>query len=216
MSKSKSFRHFSVRAYFENNAAVDDFIRQFGNGIRNYAYILHDLDVYHDNTEDHIEGEIKKAHYHIIINTREKLQENTFIKMCQSFSPENKFNKYSVQHTRDIVSAFNYLTHNTLEAQQDGKYIYPEENIKSNNKDYFVSTEAEKICKDENTDGFLDFYLQVIEAGYCSKELFDDFCRTYGRDFIINSARIIKTIEMRLGHPMFENNEERLGAENMR
>lgn len=63
MSKSRTF---ALELYPEDisHMSILEYIMQHYE----YAFILHDKDVYEDTTEEHMIGETKKPHYHVIIS----------------------------------------------------------------------------------------------------------------------------------------------------
>lgn len=58
-------RTFALELYPEDETHVDklEYIKNFYE----YAYILHDKDVWEEDTEEHKIGELKKPHWHVII-----------------------------------------------------------------------------------------------------------------------------------------------------
>ena len=88
--------------------------------IKNHAYILHDKDTKEDGS-----GEIKKPHYHFLVQLQQQ-QRGSWFKMFASDDMGIVFAEPSFAPE----GAYNYLIHDTPSAQKAGKYQYdPSERI---------------------------------------------------------------------------------------
>lgn len=163
----KRYRSFSCISYLSKEQ-IQQVLLNKDNNIRAYAYILHDRD----------EG--KEPHYHILIRT---VNATT----CQAV--KKWFNGYSdilgmnintmVQPMHDIVSSFEYLTHSTEQAIQDGKYQYSKDLIISNNIELW-----------ENTQELEQDNISLAVADLLGGIPLSTVALKYGRDFIIHYQSI--------------------------
>lgn len=112
------------------------------NHLKNYAYILHDK----DKTE---------PHWHIFIKMDNAY---SFEHIAKRFNvPTNQVNK--IQTT--FAQALNYATHNTEQAQKDGKYKYNDEEVKSN----YEWKKERQIAIDKPKTSRLDEIIDLIDNG---------------------------------------------------
>lgn len=100
--------------------------------IRAYAYALHDKDVYED--DDERAGELKEAHYHIVICTYNGHSVNAILRWFRGFFDEEgkSINTFSIIY-KDKFQAYDYLDHSNA----PDKYQYPHSIVQSNNHDFF-------------------------------------------------------------------------------
>ena len=111
--------------------------------VKNYAYILHDKDK-QDNSD-----ELKKPHYHFLIQLQQKQRGSWFKQFAiddlgivfaePCFAPQG---------------AFNYLIHDTPHARKQGKYLY--------NESERISTITSLEC-DESIDENMELYADIME-----------------------------------------------------
>lgn len=91
-----------------------------------WAYIIHDKDKYVEDVEGEEVVNQKEPHIHISIYSRNGVS----LSKLQKATGEEDSN--SIEFMRNKNANFLYLTHNTKNAIQDGKYIYPVEEVVSN------------------------------------------------------------------------------------
>ena len=140
------------------------------NQIRVYAYAYHDKDTKEDGT-------LKEPHIHLIIVTH-----NT----CSISSIRRWFGGYvdnkgmeittTAQACSDVFSMYDYLTHNTREAREAGKYQYDKSIIQTNDTDgYFMASE-------ESEYDSITLATEALLKGVSPRDL----GKRYGRDFILH------------------------------
>ena len=98
---------------------IKNALKQFKN--LEYAYILHDKDTYKD-------GKIKPAHWHIVIRTKNAISLGT---VCERFEIYPNFVEMPIGKDA-FGDCLEYLTHESDKEQEQGKYLYSDEAIKSN------------------------------------------------------------------------------------
>lgn len=99
--------------------------------IKKYAYIKHDKDVYTKDDKElygHKIGDLKNAHWHIILKTDTPLDVETIAKWLGVPPQQVKIAK-GVGAFLDNVQ---YITHEHEKQQKLGKYLYPDEDVHSN------------------------------------------------------------------------------------
>lgn len=142
------------------------------------AYILHDKDVNED-------GEIKKAHWHVIIRTSNPTWSSA---ICKELSIEEKF----IEQVKKFDNALQYLIH----YNDTDKAQYSQEEVKGNLK----SRLKESINKQEKSEG--EKVVELIEYienydGYISMTDFAKYCATngYWSEFRRSGAIFTKIID---------------------
>lgn len=106
------------------------------------AYCVHDKDPHIDKSS----GEtIKKIHVHLFIAYTNVTTINQILKLCNKLSLPGKKCCSVAEEVVSPLHAYDYLIHATKKAQEQGKYLYPEnERILGNNFDiHFIANEDE-------------------------------------------------------------------------
>lgn len=142
------------------------------NGIsplKEYAYIKHDKDFYtserieqlqrlYPDNEDYKKlkvGDKRKPHWHVYLRMNYSV---SFKFVAKNFDiEENNVNKVISR----FANCLNYATHNTEEAKKQGKYLYDDEEVKSNFKwkeerQKAIDNEEKKNRKEEIINQILD------------------------------------------------------------
>lgn len=183
MSNVKKYRSrvHMVLLYPENT----EHLEVLENIKKNYdcAYILHDMDI----TED---GEVKKAHFHVIIRTQNATW-NTALCSAIGLNETNL-----VQHIRNIDNALLYLVH----FNEPEKYQYNLADVKGNLKDKLVSAmNNQNKSEGEKVSELID-YIENYK-GYLSLTAFSKFCASngYWSEFRRSGSIFIKIIEEKNG-----------------
>ena len=133
-----SYRTFHLMTY--TNFLSEDEIKLYIDkyrSIQNYAYILHDKDIYTKEDEfennDHKEGTVKRAHWHIVLKLKSNaMPTNTIAKWFNI--PD-----YCVKGIKGKGAFFNeieYMLHKTSNSQAEGKHVYDDNEIKSDYKNW--------------------------------------------------------------------------------
>lgn len=107
-----------------------------------FAYCVHDKDPHIDKST----GEtIKKIHVHLFIAYNNVTTLNQILKLCNKLSLPGKKCCSVAEEVVSPLHAYDYLIHATKKAQEQGKYLYPEnERILGNNFDiHFIANEDE-------------------------------------------------------------------------
>lgn len=171
--KKENGRNFCLLLYPEDathNLALEKIKVNY-----DYAYILHDKDV----TED---GEIKKAHWHVVINVGKNARWNTAIADELGITPNY------VEKCGKLDRALQYLVH----YNEPDKYHYDLEEVHGNLKTRLKI----EINKDEKTEGekvveLLDYidnhvgYLKIRDfSRYCASNGYWDVFRRSGAIFL--------------------------------
>lgn len=172
MNDSKRYRNFALLTYLEPTQ-IESVLYKHDRQLKAYAYIIHDKDI------DQF-GELKEKHIHLLL----ALVNNT---TCDAV--RNWFNGFEdskgqrintlAQPMHDICGSYEYLTHNTEKAIGEGKYVYPTEDIKGNNLQYFQDTTKQDV---DNLTLAIDDLLNGVPL--------DEVRKRYGRDFIMHYGHI--------------------------
>ena len=133
----KDTRNYCLILYPESADDVkvkDDIIKNY-----DYAYILHDLD-----TDEN--GELKKAHWHIVLRFKDTRSINVL-------SEELDIPSHRLEYCRNLKGAIRYLTH----IDDPDKYQYKVESVKSNFvlSNYFKSN----VDEDVQAQAIIDYIL---------------------------------------------------------
>lgn len=193
----KQFSYFAVRLYcYDRNKVLEMCTKALP--IRHYAFICHDKDIWKDSTEEHNAGDKKKAHYHLVLNMEQKISWKALQKKI--YSVLGKECGAQLRDIKDTENATLYLTHNTKEAQKEGKYQYELSEVESDNYEYWLSEEAKHENKSEHVDAISEFVNVVIDNDNTIKrESMRAFQQEYGRDFILNFGKILQYLEVYTG-----------------
>lgn len=164
-------RNFSIVTYLSAEQ-LKTVLNARSNQVKYYAFIEHDKDVNPD-------GSLKERHIHCLIKTYCQVTLSGICGWFKGFTDsENKVINTFTQQMFDIESSFDYLTHNTEAARLEGKFLYPDSEVVSNNVEFFRNS----VDDGDNLTSALDDLL--------NGEPLDVVRRRYGRDFIIHYGHI--------------------------
>lgn len=107
-----------------------------------FAYCVHDKDPHIVKDSGDV---IKKIHVHLFIAYNNVTTLNQILKLCNKLSLPGKKCCSVAEEVVSPLHAYDYLIHATKKAQEQGKYLYPEnERILGNNFDiHFIANEDE-------------------------------------------------------------------------
>lgn len=150
------------------------------------AYILHDKDMYLEDTEEHAKGDCKKAHYHVIIRVGNNARWSTAV--CKELGIEHNY----IEQIKNLDRMLMYLIH----YNDCDKYQYDIKEVKGN-----LATRLKMLVnKDDKTEGekvneILDFINEQEDVLTVTK--FARWCSTsgYWDVFRRSGAIILKCIE---------------------
>lgn len=169
-------RNFSLTSYLDEQQ-LQMCLLQHSNQIKVYAYALHDKDKNEDGTE-------KEPHFHIILCLYNATSITAVRRWFSGYKDkDNKDINTLGQKCNNIFSAYDYLTHNTPQSIEQGKYQYSKDIIKTNNLKYFKASEESEF--DNMTLAIIDMLNNVP-----LRVLF----KKYGRDFIIHYSSCSKIV----------------------
>ena len=175
-SSSGRSRNFCLDSYLIEEQ-IQLVLLQHSNQIKVYAYALHDKDKYED-------GSIKEPHYHIVLCLYNATTVSAVRRWFSGFTDEEGKNINTLgQISDDVFNSYDYLTHNTRKAIEEGKYLYSKDIIHTNNQKYFKANEDYEY--DNMTLAIMDMLNNVP-----LKILF----KKYGRDFIIHYSACSKIV----------------------
>lgn len=170
--KSKRVRSFCLSTYLEKKQ-VSDVLLKHDRQIRSYAYIEHNKDINEDGTP-------KERHIHLLLRTVNSRSVDDVRNWFKGYTDINGMPINTLgQEMHDIGSSFDYLTHSTEQAREEGKYQYDKSEIVSNDLKYF---EDSTINDEDNIS------LAVMEL--CDGVPLKEVALKYGRDFIIHYQSI--------------------------
>lgn len=156
----------------------DNLRRALAENCRNWAYILHDKDIFTAEDEKsnpkNKEGTLKTPHFHVVCTFDREKSANQVTLLFDSYSEGQNTMKMPCM---DIGDSLLYLTHETQSAIQDGKHMYPRGDMKISHEAFY----AKYIKGDEvtDTDTFVD---DLLSESFSAERM----GRLYGRDFIKN------------------------------
>lgn len=167
-AKSGRARKFSCVTYL-SELQLEVCLLAHSLQIRTYAYAYHDKDVKEDGT-------IKEPHIHLVLVTYNPCTVSAIRRWFSGYVDSNGEITTTAQICNDVFSMYDYLTHNTKECREQGKYLYDKSIIKTNDKSgYFrASTESEF----DN----ITLASEMLLKG----EKVQDVAKIFGRDFIIH------------------------------
>lgn len=166
MSDNKRPRNFSLVTYL-NPQQIESVLLRHDRQLKAYAYITHDKCN-------------KEIHTHLLICLINNTTCNAIQNWFAGFEDEKGLQINTlVQPMHDLYSSYKYLTHETEQARQEGKYLYNSDDIKGNNLSYFTDTSKQDI---DNLTLAIDDLLAGIPL--------DEVRKKYGRDFIMHYGHI--------------------------
>lgn len=162
MGNRKNFEIETQIDYLSEEQIVKALYLEDANGINhllNYAYILH-------NKDRNKDGTLKKAHWHILIKMDNAYD---FKYIAKRFDvPINFVGKINTS----FPQALNYLTHNNENARSEGKFLYEDDEVKSN---YLWKKERKKAIDDENRKNRKKEIIEMIGNGTIKKYNKNDY-----------------------------------------
>ena len=169
----KRARHFCLSSYLTSNQ-IAICLDKKQSQCKAYAYICHDRDV------DIETGELKQAHHHILISTVNGKTVEQVRNWFKGFTDDKGQPVNTLgQIMYDVSGSWEYLTHNTDIARAEGKYFYPDTDIKGYNLDLFKNNTLDD-CDN------MSLALEDMLNGVPLREI----AKRYGRDFIIHYASV--------------------------
>lgn len=161
-------RNFSCVSYLTLEQ-IHDVLSRKANQIKQYAYILHDMDKEADGTP-------KQAHYHIIVCLHNNVNITTFQNWFKGyFDCDGKAVNTLVQCAGSVSVCYRYLTHK----DDPDKYQYNECLVTATDPSFF---EDETQCESDPVWG----YVEMILSGKSLREV----AQIGGRDFIYHYSAI--------------------------
>lgn len=168
----KRYRSFCLTSYLQKSDIAEVLLKH-DRQVRAYAYIEHDKDLNEDGTP-------KERHIHILLRLVNNATVDAVRGWFKGFTDDNEMPINTLgQPMHDISSSFEYLTHETEQAIEAGKYKYDKGEIISNDITYF----QDSTLHDED-----NISLALIEM--CEGVPLHEVARKYGRDFIIHYQSI--------------------------
>lgn len=148
---------------------IHDVLTRKASQIKQYAYILHDMDIESDGTP-------KQQHFHIIVCLNHPVNLNTFINWWKGYiDGDGKAVNTLVQCAGSVSVCYRYLTHK----DDPDKYQYNDILIVSTDPSYF---EDERLSEADPVWELVD----MILSGKSLREV----ARIGGRDFIYHYSAI--------------------------
>lgn len=170
------FRHFGI-IFYGSSLELDKILIKYAERISHYAFILHDKDTYaedklnEDGSYAHKKGELKKVHYHILVDFYNACSVNACKRL---FVTENDNPKVEV--INDMVASYRYLWH----ADNPEDYQYSKTEVVTDDINYY-----EKLCimgAKKDSDNIAMLIVEDILNNVSPRILVN----RYGRDFVIH------------------------------
>lgn len=154
--------------------------------ISHYAYIFHNNDKWlpGDCPSDHVPGDPKKEHWHILLYTFDALSPKTIYDYWGS-------SVAFVEACSNVAGAFTYMTHSDQASIDAGKWRYSVDDIRSDKLSFF-SREVKAAVKKDKLEWYDEFVDQVIKQGCVKRSDLLVFSRKYGKDFGYNYTKALK------------------------
>ena len=166
MIDTKRPRNFSLVTYLKPEQ-IESVLLKHDRQVKAYAYITHDKCN-------------KEIHTHLLICLINNTTCNAIQNWFTGFEDEKGLQINTlVQPMHDLYSSYKYLTHETEQARQEGKYVYNSDDIKGNNLTYFTDISKQDI---DNLTLAIDDMLAGVPL--------DEVRKKYGRDFIMHYGHI--------------------------
>lgn len=150
-----------------------------------YFYIVHDKDV---NKKT---GEVIAPHVHCLVYMKNGTTQNGWFARVGDLVPKN-----FVEFINNKRASIMYLTHETAQAQADGKHVYDRSELKTNVPDYYASLWSSSVsaidmyrdfaslrCAKMTPEEFIEKYQgQLSSCGFYQKlRVFSTITENYGR-----------------------------------
>ena len=139
------------------------------NQIRCFAYAFHDKDTKED-------GSLKEPHFHLIIVTYSAHSVSAIRRWFGGYHDSNGEITTTGQVCTDVYEMYDYLTHNTKQCREQGKYLYDKSIIVSNDTEGFFK------ASEESSFDTITLALESLLNGCDIHTL----AKRYGRDFILH------------------------------
>ena len=166
-------RRFSCITYL-NETQLQICLMQHLNQIRAYAYAYHDKDTREDGT-------LKEPHIHLVFGTYNQCTVSAVRRWFSGYIDSKGMEiTTTAQVCTDIYSMYDYLTHSTKEAREQGKYQYDKSIIQSNDKEGFF-----RASEESEFDSILLASEKLLNGAKVR-----DVGRIFGRDFILHYGAI--------------------------
>lgn len=138
-------RNFCIELYPDNDEhskAIEKILNDelYPNNCR-YCGIIHDSDIFLETTESHIEGEIKKLHWHFVLSTRSA---KTRQQIAKKLNIEPRF----IEPCEKIKGSLTYLVHLNCE----NKYQYDTSKLVGDND--YIAYITEQVNKQNINKNF--------------------------------------------------------------
>lgn len=156
-------------------------------GVKEYAYIKHDLDTWTEEDEkespEHVTGTLKKAHYHVYVTLYKKKTLNGFRNIVKKF---HNIQDFLINQCTSPAGAIRYLVHkdNPEKFQYSGNQIETNMDLRS----YFDLELSDSA--------FIGIMLELAECGEFKH--FRDMVRVaneYGKmDLLVSKAYFFKSL----------------------
>lgn len=144
------------------------------NQIRVYAYAYHDKDVY--STNDPRAGELKEPHYHILLITYTNHTLSAVRRWFYGFYDDNGQQVNTLgQIGIDKYTCYDYLTHSDRDSIAKGKYLYSDDIVKCNDREFFMGHEKAEY----------DVSTQIIDSLLAGVD-YKTLRKRFGKNFILN------------------------------
>lgn len=175
-------RKFSCITYL-NELQLKVCLLKHPNQIRVHAYAYHDKDVKEDGT-------LKEPHFHLILITYNAHSVSAIRRWFWGYvDSTGKEITTTAQICSDVFEMYDYLTHSTRKAIEDGKYQYEKDIVQTNDPKYFQGS-------DESEFDSVTIATEMLLNGRKVRDL----GKIFGRDFILhyNTIRQYANDVMRL------------------
>lgn len=190
VNRSGRSRKFSCITYLDR-LRLDLCLMHHSNQIRAYAYAYHDKDVKEDGT-------LKEPHYHLVIVTYTTCTCSAVRRWFSGFQDDKGLDITTTsQICSDVFQMYDYLTHNTFECKQLGKYQYSKDIVKSNDFDYFKGDERSSYDN-------ITLACEMLLHG----DSVHDVAKIFGRDFILHYNAIKNYVNDVMKHRKYHTNLE--------
>lgn len=169
-------RKFSCITYL-NELQLQVCLLKHSNQIRVYAYAMHDKDTKEDGT-------LKEPHIHLVLITYNTCAISSIRRWFSGYVDENGDITTTAQICQDVFEMYDYLTHSTRKAREDGKYQYDKSIIKTNDTTgYFQASEESEY------DSITLAMESLLKGGDIHT-----LAKRYGRDFILHYNAIKQVV----------------------
>ncbi len=167
-AKSGRARKFSCITYLSEDQ-LKVCLLQHSLQVRYYAYAYHNKDLKEDGTP-------KEPHIHLVLVTYNTCSVSAIRRWFSGYVDSNGEITTTAQICNDVFSMYDYLTHNTKECREQGKYLYDKSIIETNDKQGYFRASAESE---------FDNITLASEMLIKGKEV-QEVAKIFGRDFIIH------------------------------